>query len=150
MVSKFQNTNNQFNSIQFKNKTNIMMAIFFLVCLFLIEAFLVRKIHKRPTRIGYGSTTTSCSEPKDPKNPKKNWNWNPNHPLYTVFWQKNEKCTELLEEMEANGMQVYFIDGTDVFANILWDEPIIYKNEGILSGWFDIYEEIYYNKNRKQ
>jgi len=59
----------------------------------------------------------------------------PDDPLYTVFWKKCRECTELLEEMEANGLRVIFIDGEAIF-DIIWDEPIIYKNEEILIGWF--------------
>jgi len=69
----------------------------------------------------------------------------PNYPLYTVFWKKCRECTELLEEMEARGLRVVFIDGQAIF-DIIWDEPIVYKNEEILVGWFDIYEEIFYEK----
>ena len=64
------------------------------------------------------------------------------HPLYTVFWKKCKACTELLAEMEARGLRVVFIDGQEIF-DIIWDEPLVYKNEEVLVGWFNIYEEIF-------
>ena len=57
------------------------------------------------------------------------------NPLYTVFWKKCPECTKLLEDMEARGLRVVFIDGQAIF-DIIWDEPIVYKNEEILLGWF--------------
>ncbi len=66
----------------------------------------------------------------------------PNYPLYTVFWKKCPECTELLEEMEARGLRVVFINGQEIF-DIIWDEPIVYKNEEVLVGWFNIYEAIF-------
>ena len=66
----------------------------------------------------------------------------PKNPLYTVFWKKCPECTKLLEEMEARGLRVVFIDGQAIF-DIIWDEPLVYKNEEVLAGWFNIYEEIF-------
>jgi hypothetical protein len=66
----------------------------------------------------------------------------PDHPLYTVFWKRCDECTKLLEEMEAIGLRVVFIDGKEIF-DIIWDEPIVYKNQQVLVGWFDIYEAIF-------
>ena len=66
----------------------------------------------------------------------------PQNPLYTVFWKKCPECTELLEEMEARGLRVVFINGEAIF-DIIWDEPIVYKNEEVLVGWFNIYEAIF-------
>lgn len=59
----------------------------------------------------------------------------PNDPLYTVFWKKCPECTTLLEEMEARGLRVVFIDGQAIF-DIIWDEPLVYKNEELLTEWF--------------
>ena len=65
-----------------------------------------------------------------------------NHPLYTVFWRECPECSKLLEEMEVRGLRVVFINGQEIF-NIIWDEPIVYKNEEVLVGWFNIYEAIF-------
>jgi hypothetical protein len=131
-----------------------LFLLFGLSTLFLqyTNAFLARKtIIKSKTRLSLVLLT-----PEDDPNRKKKieilsqpnpfsdfqLRQDPKNPLYTVFWKKCPECTELLAEMEARGLRVVFIDGQEIF-DIIWDEPIVYKNEEILTGWFNIYEEIF-------
>jgi hypothetical protein len=99
------------------------------------------------------------SSDEDPQKKKLNLDWE-NHwemeieremkmknqekdPLYTVFWRECHECTKLLQEMEDRGMRTFFVDGEDLFDMML-DEPFVCKEEQILDGWFEIYEELFY------
>ena len=101
-------------------------------------------------------------EDQDPKKrkPKLDWesNWEmeiekemqkqetqENDPLYTVFWRECHECTKLLQEMEDRGMRTFFVNGEELFDMML-DEPFVCKEEQILDGWFEIYEELFYER----
>jgi hypothetical protein len=66
-------------------------------------------------------------------------------PLYIVIWDKSEKASRLLHEMERQGLHTYFMD--DTFDNEIQistkEMPLVYKNEILLESWMEIYAEMY-------
>ena len=135
-----------------------LFLLFGLSILFLqyTNAFLVRKTQIKLKSKSNTHLSLVLLSPEDDPNRKKKIDilsqpnpfsefqlrQDPNHPLYTVFWKKCPECTKLLEEMEARGLRVVFINGEEIF-NIIWDEPIVYKNEEVLVGWFNIYADLF-------
>jgi len=65
-------------------------------------------------------------------------------PLYIVIWDKSEKASRLLHEMERQGLHTYFMD--DTFDNEIQistkEMPLVYKNEILLESWMEIYAEM--------
>jgi hypothetical protein len=139
-------------------------SILFLHLLPGISSFLTRRIpinkNKKllKTRL---SLVLLSPDSEDPKKKKLNLDWEnnwemeieremqmknqENNPLYTVFWRECHECTKLLQEMEDRGMRTFFVNGEDLFDMML-DEPFVCKEEQILDGWFEIYEELFYER----
>jgi hypothetical protein len=122
-------------------------------------SFLTRRTPiKNKTRL---SLILLSPEDQDPKKKKLNLDWESNwemeiereremkqqetDPLYTVFWRECHECTKLLQEMEDRGMRTFFVNGEELFDMML-DEPFVCKEEQILDGWFEIYEELFYER----
>jgi hypothetical protein len=142
------------------------VSILFLHLLPGISAFLTRRIpinkNKKLLKTRLSLTLLSPDpEDRDPKKKKLNLDWESNwemeieremqmknqekDPLYTVFWRECHECTKLLQEMEDRGMRTFFVNGEDLFDMML-DEPFVCKEEQILDGWFEIYEELFYER----
>jgi len=138
------------------------VSILFLHSLKSISSFLTRRTQNLPTKNKNTqlSLTLLSPDPKDPKKRKTHFDWESTwemeieremekqetqekDPLYTVFWRECHECTKLLQEMEDRGMRTFFVDGEDLFDMML-DEPFVCKEEQILDGWFEIYEELFY------
>lgn len=69
-------------------------------------------------------------------------------PLFIIVWYSCIKCDVLLEIMEMQDMKFIFIDIRDTVEDKLlpyigWDEPLVYKDEEYIGGWFELYSEIY-------
>jgi hypothetical protein len=136
------------------------VSILFLHTLKSISSFLTRRIptKKNKTRLSL-ILLSPDPEDQDPKKKKLNLDWENNwemeieremkmktqekDPLYTVFWRECHECTKLLHEMEDRGMRTFFVNGEELFDMML-DEPFVCKEEQILDGWFEIYEELFY------
>jgi len=129
------------------------VSILFLHSLKGISSFLIRRtqnlLTKNKTRL---SLILLSPDPEDPKKKKPHVDWESTWemqiemktgPLYTVFWRECHECTKLLHEMQDRGMRTFFVDGKDLFDMML-DEPFVCKEEQILDGWFEIYEELFY------
>jgi len=137
------------------------VSIIFLHSLKEISSFLIRRTKNLPTKNKTRLSLTLLSpDPEDPKKKKLYLDWESTWemeiekemekqetqekgPLYTVFWRECHECTKLLQEMEDRGMRTFFVDGEDLFDMML-DEPFVCKEEQILDGWFEIYEELFY------
>ena len=140
-------------------------SILFLHSLKGISAFLTRRTQNLPTKNKTRLSLILLSpdpEDRDPKKKKPHLDWESNwemeieremqmkeqqekDPLYTVFWRECHECTKLLQEMEDRGMRTFFVNGEDLFDMML-DEPFICKEEQLLDGWFEIYEELYFER----
>ena len=135
------------------------VSILFLHSLKGISSFLTRRTQNLPiknkTRL---SLILLSPDPEDPKKKKTYLDWESTwemeiekeenqekDPLYTVFWRECHECTKLLHEMEDRGMRTFFVNGEDLFDMML-DEPFVCKEEQILDGWFEIYEELFYER----
>jgi hypothetical protein len=143
------------------------VSILFLHLLPKVSAFLTRRIPINKNKKLLKNTQLSLvllspdPEDRDPKKKKLNLDWESNwemeieremqmknqekDPLYTVFWRECHECTKLLQEMEDRGMRTFFVNGEDLFDMML-DEPFICKEEQLLDGWFEIYEELFYER----
>ena len=131
-----------------------------------ISSFLTRRMipikqNKKILKNTQISLTLLSPDPEDPQKKKLNLDWengwemeieremkmkNPEKdPLYTVFWRECHECTKLLHEMEDRGMRTFFVNGEDLFDMML-EEPFVCKEEQILDGWFEIYEELYFER----
>ena len=68
---------------------------------------------------------------------------NSRKPVYHLFWKDCKDCQELIEEMEKRGMNVYFINGNEIFNDNILEGPLLYKDDNCIEGLFAIYAEVF-------